>query len=75
MKTARVRPSRYAVAARICAVAMAFLGLYLLFGQELAWWRVVIGLVLLACPVLVVWAALDMGRRPLPGEEETNDKP
>lgn len=74
MKAARTRPSRSALAASICAVAMAFLGLYLLFGQELAWWRVVVGLALLACPVLVVWAALDMGRRPLP-KEETRDKP
>jgi hypothetical protein len=47
---------------RACAVGMAGLALILLLSGQITWWRLLLALLLLACPAIVIWSALRFGR-------------
>ncbi len=72
MAEIQTRPTRLAQGMRLCAVLMGALGIYVLASEGLSWWRIALGLLLLACPVWVVWAALRMSRQPLELPESTD---
>jgi membrane protein implicated in regulation of membrane protease activity len=38
-----------------CAILMTGAGLYLLYSDTLVWWRVLLGALLVTCPVLAMW--------------------
>lgn len=38
-----------------CAILMAGIGLYVLFSDTLVWWRVLLGALLVTCPVVAMW--------------------
>lgn len=40
---------------RGCAAAAALLGFYVLLSGTFSWWRLLLGLLLLSCPVLIGW--------------------
>jgi hypothetical protein len=69
----RTRPTWLAQGMRLCAVLMGALGIYMLAGEGLSWWRIALGLLLLVCPFWVVWAAWRMGSQPLelPGDKDS----
>lgn len=48
---------------RVCAVGMAGLAVALVASGEVSWWRLLLALLLLACPAIVIWSALRFGRR------------
>lgn len=51
-----------------CGVLVALLAVAVPLRYGWAWWTVLLALVLLACPVVIAWTALRMGRggRPFP---------
>ena len=65
MSGLRTRPTWLAQGMRLCAVLMGALGVYMLAGEGVSWWRIALGLLLLACPFGVAWAAIRMSRKPL----------
>jgi type VI protein secretion system component VasK len=62
MTAPRIRPTMLTLGMRVCAVLMGLLGVYFLLGEGVPWWRIALGLLLLACPVWVVWMAWRMSR-------------
>lgn len=47
---------------RPCAVGMAGLAIILIASGTVTWWRLLLALLLLACPAIVLWSALRFGR-------------
>lgn len=48
---------------RFCAIVMAALAIYVMFlSGPLNQWRILIAVVMLACPVMAIWAAWKFGR-------------
>lgn len=57
---ASARPRKHWM--RVCAVVMAVLALIVVLSGEVSWWRVLLALLLLACPAVVIWSAWTFGR-------------
>lgn len=64
---------------RVCAVVMAMLAVVVVFSGDVSWWRVLLALLLLACPAVVIWSAWTFGRaenfRPDSAEGEPRHEP
>ena len=47
---------------RVCAVLMAALAVVVVVSGDVSWWRVLLAVLLLACPAIVIWTAFRFGR-------------